>query len=90
MWFYTADNKLCNYKNYFSVKYKNRNKLIQSRTLGKHTKNQDCPGKIKTVGKFSKTRNNKHDWNSIKYLNVLCHNRTQKQLRCFSKYIAKI
>ena len=26
-----------------------------------------------------KTSNNKHDWTPIKYLNVLHHNRTQKQ-----------
>ena len=28
----------------------------------------------------SKTSNNKHDWTLMKYLNILHHNRTQKQL----------
>ena len=27
-----------------------------------------------------KTSNNKHDWTLVKYLNILLHNRTQKQL----------
>ena len=32
---------------------------------------------------YSKTGNKKHDWSLIKYLNVLLHNKTQKQLlRC--------
>ena len=30
-----------------------------------------------------KTSNNKDDWNPVKYLNVLHHNRTQKQLQYF-------
>ena len=30
-----------------------------------------------------KTSNRKHDWTPIKYLNVLHHNRTQKQLQFF-------
>ena len=28
-----------------------------------------------------KISNDKHDWNPVKYLNVLHHNRTQKQLQ---------
>ena len=50
VWFYTAYERLCRYEHLFGKKYKNRNKLIQSGTLGQHTKNQDCPGKIRTVG----------------------------------------
>ena len=36
------------------------------------------------------TYNNKYDWTLKKYLNVLHHNRMQKQLQYFSWYIAKI
>ena len=50
VWFYTAYERLCGYEHLFGKKYKNRNKLIQSGTLGQHTKNRDCPGKIRTVG----------------------------------------
>ena len=32
---------------------------------------------------YEETNNNEHDWTTIKYVNVLCHNRTQKQLRKF-------
>ena len=71
------------YMKSFCEKYKNQDKLIQSRTLGQHTKNRDCSGKIGTVGMFTKTSNNKHDWNSINNLNVLLHSGTQKQLLYF-------
>ena len=33
---------------------------------------------------------NKHDWNPVKYLNVLHHNRTQKQLQYFFLNIGKL
>ena len=39
--FYTADEKLCEYENFFGEKPKNRDKLIQSGTPGQHTKNRD-------------------------------------------------
>ena len=68
--FYTADEKLCRYEHFFGKKYKNRDKLIQSGMSGQHTKNRDCPSKIRTVGMFAKTSNNKHEWNPVKYLNV--------------------
>ena len=35
------------------------------------------------ISESLKTSNNKYDWTSIKYLNVLHHNRTQKQLQYF-------
>ena len=34
---------------FFGEKSKNRDKLIQFRTLGQHTKNLDYPGKIEIV-----------------------------------------
>ena len=37
-----------------------------------------------------KTTNNEHDWTPIKYLNVLHHNKTQKQLGHFFLHLAKI
>ena len=40
--FYTADEKLCKYDNFFSEKFENQNKLIQSETPGQHTRNWDC------------------------------------------------
>ena len=83
VWFYTADEKLRKYGISFSEDNKNQEKLTQSKTPRQHTKNRDCPGKIGTVGMFPKASNNKHDWNSVKYLNVLYPNRTQKQLRYF-------
>ena len=68
---------------FLGEKYKNRDKLIQFGTPWQHTKNRDYSGKIVTAGMFAKTSNNKHDWNPVKYLNVLHHNRTQKQLLYF-------
>ena len=50
--FYTADEKLCEYENFFGESSKTRDKLLQSRTLGQHIKNQDCPGKTETLGVF--------------------------------------
>ena len=35
--FYTADEKLCEYEKFIREKTKNRDKLIQSGTLGQHT-----------------------------------------------------
>ena len=35
------------------------------------------------ISESLKTSNNKYDWTPIKYLNVLHHNRTQKQLQYF-------
>ena len=36
-------------------------------------------------------KNNEHDWNPVKYLNLLHHKRTQNQLRWFFlKYYKKI
>ena len=64
---------------FLGEKYKNRDKLIQFGTPWQHTKNRDYSGKIVTAGMFAKTSNNKHDWNPVKYLNVLHDNRTQKQ-----------
>ena len=40
--FYIAKEKLCEYKKVFGKKSKNRDKYIQSGTLGQHTKIQDC------------------------------------------------
>ena len=60
--------------------------MIQSGTAGEHTKNRDCSANIETVGMFAKTSNSKHDWNPVKYLNVLHHKRTQKQLRYIAKF----
>ena len=37
----------------FGEKSKNRDKLIQSRTLGQHTKNLDYPGKTGIVAIFA-------------------------------------
>ena len=34
-----------------------------------------------TMENSKSTNNNKHDWTPVKYLNVLNHNRTQKQLQ---------
>ena len=34
-----------------------------------------------TMENTKSTNNNKHDWTPVKYLNVLNHNRTQKQLQ---------
>ena len=50
--FYTADEKLCEYENFFGVKSKNQDKLIQSGTLGQHFKNRDCPRKTRTIRMF--------------------------------------
>ena len=61
LWFYTANEKLCKYDISFDDRYKNCDKLIQSNTLGQHTKNWDCPGKIGTVWMFAKLNDNKHD-----------------------------
>ena len=60
--------------------------MIQYGRAGEHTKNRDYSGKIETVGMFAKTSNSKHDWNPVKYLNVLHHKKTQKQLRYFAKF----
>ena len=38
---------------------------------------------------LEKTCNNEHDWNLITYLNVLHHNRTQKQLQHFFNILQK-
>ena len=81
---YNTDEKLCKYEIFFGEKYKNRDKLIQSGTSGQHTKNQDCPGNIGTVGMFARTSHKKHDFNPVKYLNALYHNRKQKQFDTFS------
>ena len=51
--FYTADKKLCKYEKFFGEKSKKQDKIIQFRTLGQHTKNQDCPSKTRTVGMFT-------------------------------------
>ena len=37
--FYTTDKKLCEYEKFSGEKSKNRDKLIQSGTLGQHTIN---------------------------------------------------
>ena len=50
--FYTDDEKLCEYENFFGVKSKNQDKLIQSGTLGQHFKNRDCPRKTRTIRMF--------------------------------------
>ena len=50
--FYTADEKLCKYENFFGEKSKNRDKLIQSATPGQQTKNRDCSGKIGILGMY--------------------------------------
>ena len=50
--FYIANEKLCEYEKVFGKKSKNRDKYIQSGTLGQHTKNRDCPGETRTVGMF--------------------------------------
>ena len=39
--FFTADEKLCEYENFFVRNLKKRDKLIQSVTPGQHTKNRD-------------------------------------------------
>ena len=44
--FYTTGEKLCEYEKLFGEK------LIQSETPGQLTKNQDFPGKTRTVGVF--------------------------------------
>ena len=51
--FYTADEKLCEYENFFGEKSKKRCKLIQSGTPGHQTKNRNCPSKTGTVGMFA-------------------------------------
>ena len=50
--FYNADEKFCEYQNFFVKKSKNRDKLIQSGIPGQHTKNRDGPGKTGTIGMF--------------------------------------
>ena len=42
-----------------------------------------CIYYILYISESLKTSNNKYDWTPIKYLNVLHHNRTQKQLQYF-------
>ena len=37
----------------------------------------------RAIGKAYETSNDEHDWTPVKYLNVLYHNRIQKQLRHF-------
>ena len=51
--FNTANEKLCEYGIFFGEKSKNWDKLIQSGTLGQHTKNRDSPGKTGTVRMFA-------------------------------------
>ena len=34
---------------------------------------------VEITEKLETLKNNEHDWNSVKYANVLHHNRTQKQ-----------
>ena len=57
-----------------------------SRDTRKESQNSSVT-KINSIGfnhdakLLCKTSNNKYDWTPIKYLNVLHHNRTQKQLR---------
>ena len=50
--FHNADEKFCEYENFFVKKSKNWDKLIQSGIPGQHTKNRDCPGKTGTIGMF--------------------------------------
>ena len=47
--FYTAGEKLSECEKFFGGKYKNRDNLIQSGTLGQPTRNRDCPSKTGTV-----------------------------------------
>ena len=54
--FYTADEKLCEYVKCFGEKSKNRDKLSQFVTPGRHTKIRDCPGKTGTVKMFVTTQ----------------------------------
>ena len=42
-----------------------------------------CIYYILYISESLKTSNNKYDWTPIKYLNVLHHNRTQKQFQYF-------
>ena len=42
MFFYTADEKLCEYEKFFGEKSKSQDKLIQFEIPEQH-KNQDCP-----------------------------------------------
>ena len=54
--FYIADKKLCEYEKLFGGKSKNRDKLIQSRTAGQHTKNCDCLSLLKKLWKHQLTK----------------------------------